>query len=110
MIQIYLRKTSELTVEEGINHTELINMVSEGVRAAMESSNRQERMNLAQENNTMQQQLDEMKTMMEQMKTTHQAIQVTAHQNPNLLYQKKYTIETTTFPKHHQLLLLLSTK
>ena len=33
--QIALRKTGEITVDEGLNHTNIVNMVTEGVRAAL---------------------------------------------------------------------------
>ena len=33
--QITLRKTGEITVDEGLNHTNIVNMVIEGVRAAL---------------------------------------------------------------------------
>ena len=33
--QIALRKTGEITVEEGLNHVEVINMVTEGVRVSL---------------------------------------------------------------------------
>ena len=48
--QIALRKTGEITVEEGLNHTAVVDMVTEGVRAAFaENEPTQEQMNNASE-------------------------------------------------------------
>ena len=30
------QKTSDLTIDDGLNHTEIVNMVSEGVQVALE--------------------------------------------------------------------------
>ena len=75
--QISLRKTGEITIEEGINHTEMINLVSKGVRAALEEHEqpREETANNVEETNSdLRQQLDEMRQMLEQMNAVQQAI------------------------------------
>ena len=56
-VQVGLRKAGSLTVEEGINHSELVNMVSEGVKPAKEDTGlplRAESMNNVQHENALQ--------------------------------------------------------
>ena len=82
-VQVALHKTGGLTVQDGINHSELVNMVSEGVRQAMveRGPDLDEIAFNMQEENNMQQQLSEMKEMMEQLRQENVALQVAGTQN-----------------------------
>ena len=71
-VQIALRKTGELTIEEGLNHSAIVDMVSEGVRAALEEHEPTERANNMAENEQLKQQLDEMRELIEKMNNTRQ--------------------------------------
>ena len=56
-VQLGLRKAGSLTVEEGINHSELVNMVSQGVKQAIEDAGpppQTESINNVQHENTLQ--------------------------------------------------------
>ena len=73
--QILLRKTGEITIEEGLNQAAMINMVSEGVQAALaEHKPRAEESNNAEETNNPKQQLEEMFQMIEQINAAQQPI------------------------------------
>ena len=76
-VQVALRKSGSLTVEDGINHSELINMVSQGVKQAIEDSSppQFETANNIQDENCLQEQLNEMKAMMAQLTSENHALQ-----------------------------------
>lgn len=90
-VQKNLRKTGSLTVEEGINHTELINMVSEGVRNAMAAEPKEnvELANLAQENLDVKKQLADMKLLINQMKN-QSVMQVTPQPHQQFNQQQMF--------------------
>ena len=71
-VQIALRKTGDLTIEEGLNHSEIINMVSEGVKAALEEHQIEEQAHNASETNSLKAQLNEMKEIIGKMNATQQ--------------------------------------
>ena len=77
-IQIALRKTGDLTIDEGLNHTEIVNMISEGVRVALEDhysneqENNNEQANNIEETEMLRTQLREMKELIEKMSNTQQ--------------------------------------
>ena len=59
-MQKNLRRTGDLTVEESISHAEMVNMVSEGVRTAMENTEcRSQEQALAANENALRQQIEE---------------------------------------------------
>ena len=63
-----LRKTGEITVEEGLNHTQMVNMVSEGVQAALaEQKQTIEQANNADETEFLCQKVQEMQQLLEKM-------------------------------------------
>ena len=73
-------------MEEGINHSELVNMVSEGVKQAIEYAgppSQAESMNNAQHDNALQEQINEMKAMMAQLSSENQALQAAKIQQHN---------------------------
>ena len=86
-----LKKTGELTVQEGINHADLINMVSEGVKNALEQAPEQppeESINITTETDSLKQQLAEMQIIIKDLQTTKQNSiqpQPTYYQHPNHL-------------------------
>ena len=80
-----LKKTGELTVQEGINHTDLINMVSEGVKNALVHSPGQdeniESLNTVSETEDLKKQLAEMQLIIKDLQSSQQ------HQPPPPFYQ-----------------------
>ena len=77
-VQVALRKTNGITVDEGMNHTELVNMVSEGVTQAIETHKPPGTINNVQDNQQrldLQQKLAEMKTLVN-LRTDNQVLQV----------------------------------
>ena len=67
-VQKGLRRTGRLTVEESMNHADLVNIVSEGVRDAMANNNEnQEFALLSQENAQVKQELQSMKELVKQV-------------------------------------------
>ena len=62
--QIALRRTGDITMEQGLNHTELLNMVEQGVRAALAD---QESPPPLEETNQLKQQVNEMRTIIERL-------------------------------------------
>ena len=80
-VQVALRKAGSLTVEDGINHSELVNMVSQGVKQAIEDTNQpqEESVNNVQNENILGQ-LEEMKEMMAQLAAENQALQASKAQ------------------------------
>lgn len=73
--QIALRKTGEITVDEGLNHTEVVNMVTEGVRAAFAENTTAHEESKNDEAIELRKQIDEMRTLIEQMNATQQPTQ-----------------------------------
>ena len=69
-VQIALRKTGDLTIDDGINHTEIVNMVSEGVRVALEDHDNNKQANNTEETKNLRIQLKEMKELIENMNNT----------------------------------------
>ena len=76
-VQVALQKAGSLTVEEGINHSELINMVSQGVKQAIEDSSppQLETADNIQNENNLQEQMNDMKVMMAQITSENQGLQ-----------------------------------
>ena len=75
--QISLRKTGEITVEEGLNHTQMVDMVSEGVRAALaEQEHSTEKANNIDETVHLRQQVKEMQELLENMNIAQQQSQM----------------------------------
>ena len=76
-VQVALQKAGSLTVEDGINHSELINMVSQGVKQAIEDSSppQLKTANNIQNENNLQEQLNEMRAMMAQLTSENHALQ-----------------------------------
>ena len=95
-VQIALRKTGELTIDEGLNHSAIVDMVTEGVRVALDEQ--PEQVNIMTETESLKQQLEEMRELMEKMNNTqqqsqHQTQQQTQqqiHQQPYQPYQQYY--------------------
>ena len=79
--QIALRKTGEITVEEGLNHAEVVNMVTEGVRAAFAENTTVEVANNMDETAELRKQVDDMRALIEQMNATQQPTRQPASQN-----------------------------
>ena len=77
-----------------MNQTNLVNMISEGVKSALEltPNNQQDSGRLYEENRNLKNKLDEMKTMMEQLHSNQQqALQVTNnHQNHHNNHQNHH--------------------
>ena len=64
--QIALRRTGDITMEQGLNHAELINMVEQGVRAALaEQTQTDTQQN--DENTDLRNQLQEMRTLLDEL-------------------------------------------
>ena len=64
--QIALHKREEITVKEGLNHTEMVNMVTKGVQSAFEENkNNAEQANNVTETEQLQQQVEEMGNLIE---------------------------------------------
>ena len=76
-MQVAQQKAGSLAVKDGINHSELINMVSQGVKQAIEDSSlpQFETANNIQDENSLQEQLNEMKAMMVQLTSENNALQ-----------------------------------
>ena len=99
--QIALRKTGEITVEEGLNHMEVVNMVTEGVRAAFaEQEPVQEVANNMDETNDLRRQVEEMKVLLEQMNAAQQQTQTT--QNNSNQNQFRAPMPFHQAPYNHQ--------
>ena len=82
-----------------MNHTEIVNMVSEGVRQAIETRQPPGTINNIQDNQQhldLQQQLDEMKALVDQLRTDNQAIQVSNAQPPAIPFHDVTIPPTTT--------------
>ena len=73
-IQIALRKTGEISIEEGLNHASVVNMVTEGVRAALaEHAPVVEQPDTVTETEQqLREQVKEMQKMIEQMNAAQQ--------------------------------------
>ena len=72
-VQIALRKTGEISIEEGLNHTTVVNMVTEGIRAAFsEHEPVLEQANNVAEAEQLRQQVKEMQQLLEQMNAAQQ--------------------------------------
>ena len=83
-VQVALHKTGGITVDDRMNHADLVNMVSEGVHQAIEAQTPPETINNVQDNNQSQnvhQQLAKMRTLVEQLRTDNQALQVSKAPN-----------------------------
>ena len=76
-VQLALRKDGSLTVEDRINHSELSNMVSQGVKEAIVGSSPPQfkTANNIQDENSLQEQLNEIKAMMAQLTSENHALQ-----------------------------------
>ena len=76
--QIALRKTGKITIDEGLNHTNIVNMVTEGVRAALADQKiTEEVVNNTNETENLRQQLLEIKQLVKQMNVAQQSNQQT---------------------------------
>eukprot|EP00957_Ditylum_brightwellii_P211195 15365875-Ditylum_brightwellii.AAC.1 len=73
-----LKKTGTLTIQDGMNHTEMINLVAEGIKKALNMNNEKkvEQINMAQNNevSALQQQLAEIWTLIESMQKGQQNV------------------------------------
>ena len=104
----------EITVEEGLNHVEVLNMVTEGVRAAFsENVPVQEVANNMDKTINLRKQVDEMRALIKQMNAAQQqqpqAAQNNANQNqfnaPQMpFYQAPYNHQPFMYPNamYHQ--------
>eukprot|EP00957_Ditylum_brightwellii_P155487 11835527-Ditylum_brightwellii.AAC.1 len=75
-----------LTVEDGINHTEMINMVSEGIfQALAEAPTNDENANLMNKNTTIRAEMDDLRNMIVELNphTNHM-------QQPPSTYQQQF--------------------
>ena len=66
-VQIVLRKTGDLTIDEGLNHTKIINMVSEGLRVAFDKHTPAKQVNNMAETDNLCAQLNEMRELIERV-------------------------------------------
>ena len=73
---ISLRKMSKITVEEGLNHTKMVDMVLEGVREALaEHTLPDKQINNASETEFLYQQVQEMQELLKKMNNAKQQCQ-----------------------------------
>ena len=71
--QIALRKTGEITIDQGLNHAAVVDMVTEGVRAAFaESTPPEQQVNNTSKNKQLRRQVNEMRGLMELMNAAQQ--------------------------------------
>ena len=97
--QIALHKTGEITVKEGINHTEMFNMGTKGVREAFAETTTEQANNI-NKNEELRNQVDELYTLIEQMN----AAQKQSLQCNEMQQQQHYSLQLPSYPspQNHQ--------
>ena len=66
-VQIASHKTGDLTINKGLNHTKIVNMVSEGVQVAHEEQEPVKQVNRTEETHNLCTQLNGMRELIEKM-------------------------------------------
>ena len=91
--QISLRKTGDITIEEGLNHTAVVDMVAEGARTALAEHvpPKEEQANNTTETKLLQHQIQEMRQLIDQMTMNQVALQFPFMQGQPNQHPQMYT-------------------
>ena len=92
MYKLRFKITGDLTIEEGLNHTAIVDMVSEGVCATLADHEppELEQVNNVYKTENLQAQLNEMYQIIERMNNTQQVSQPLQHQNLFMHHQQNF--------------------